>query len=165
MRAERQEQANERLRHVGKPCPYCRSIMRYDVSGRHPTRDHILPRARLRWLPGAMHHAENIVMACHDCNNDKGSMFLIEWWAALMHAGDERVKPVAAFIQRLLWNMPAEAMVLIGLGRDDDYAQAMPLYGGPSSGSTEAREEAPLSPPCETQRPTFCGLPQQPDGA
>lgn len=140
--------------------------MRYDVGvGRYPTRDHILPRSRLKVLPGSMTHGENLVMVCQGCNVDKGAMLLIEWWAALLHAGDERARPVALFIHQLLGRLPAEAPMLIGLGREDDYATATPLHGAPSSGALDARCASPRSPPCATQRPTLDGLPQQAGGA
>lgn len=128
---------------------------------RVPTRDHILPSSRIKVLPVAL--GENLIMVCSGCNNDKGAMFLAEWWAALIYADDERAPHVSAFIQRLLWSMPAEALLLIGLGNEDDYAAAS---ARPSSGlAADDEVDLPLSPPRAIHLPTFTGLPQHSRGA
>lgn len=74
------------MQFVGLQCPYCSSPMAL------PTRDHVVPRSRC-----GPDTAENVVMACRPCNNDKGNMLVEEWIAALRQAGDVRASIVSAW--------------------------------------------------------------------
>lgn len=55
----------------GRPCCYCgRRMMLTAGRPRHPTRDHILPRAR-----GRPHiEVRNLRMACRGCNSMRGAL-------------------------------------------------------------------------------------------
>ena len=76
---------------VGTECPYCGSVM--TKSGRHPSRDCIVPRSR-----GGTHRAENVIIVCAPCNNDRGNWSLPAFLAALQAEGDPRAEHVAKVI-------------------------------------------------------------------
>jgi hypothetical protein len=79
----------------GKPCPYCRRIMR--VSARleeRPTRDHLIPRPQRR-----VGEPSVIVMVCYRCNHNRGNLTLEQWLERLDSAGDDRALHVSSFLR------------------------------------------------------------------
>jgi hypothetical protein len=77
-------------------CRYCGAAF---GAHRPPTRDHIMPRARL--AAGAGYGRANVTLACHACNADKGSCTLVEFLALLIRRRDPRAGRVASLIQSL----------------------------------------------------------------
>ena len=64
---------------VTKPCPYCgrkmdRTNRPAHCNPRWPTIDHKVPRSR-----GGSDHISNLVWACRECNEEKGSMTVEEY--------------------------------------------------------------------------------------
>ena len=49
-------------------CCHCGFRTNLDVSGRHPTREHIIPRSM-----GGPDIYENLALACYHCNTERGS--------------------------------------------------------------------------------------------
>lgn len=73
----------------GKPCPYCERVM-MSGSPKHPTRDHIVPKAK-----GGTLENDNCLVVCLICNGDKADMTLPEFAAWLARRGDRRAPIVA----------------------------------------------------------------------
>ena len=90
--------AHRLLIHHGRPCPLCGVIMRVHRNGKghlvlkpdSPTREHLLPRSRVP--------AMGTIIACHQCNSDKGNRTLKEWHLALSTEGDVRARSVQAWM-------------------------------------------------------------------
>lgn len=71
-------------------CAYCGK-----KRTRKLTLDHIEPLAR-----GGTNRAANLVLACVDCNHDKGGLTLVEWLDALP-LGDKRRELIEAVRRRV----------------------------------------------------------------
>lgn len=82
---------------IGKPCPYCASVM--DGVVRRPTRDHVQARAR-----GGKLDDSNKLVVCHICNQHKGSGTLQQFCESLTACNDPRAKYVRRLIDKRLWN-------------------------------------------------------------
>jgi 5-methylcytosine-specific restriction endonuclease McrA len=64
--------ARSLARYLGSPCPYCGVTLNRDKgwnSPQAPSRDHRVPLSR-----GGLNVAENIIICCRGCNEDKGSL-------------------------------------------------------------------------------------------
>lgn len=61
------------------PCAYCGEPMVHGDPKRHPTRDHIWPKAVRSIAEGRV----GKVWCCHQCNMKKADMMPSEWLAAL----------------------------------------------------------------------------------
>lgn len=83
-------------RGVGKPCPWCNRMMAVNGDLRAtPTRDHLMPRARLAPARRAV-----IVIVCDGCNSSKKAMTIDEWLAVLIAGNDGRAPIVSAWITK-----------------------------------------------------------------
>jgi hypothetical protein len=71
---------------------------------RRPTRDHIDPKAL--GGPDALY---NIAITCSECNHDKGSMTLQQFYVHLLENGDERAQNIVRFIRD---NEPKKAFAM-----------------------------------------------------
>lgn len=77
---------------VGCACPYCGEPM---TAERPPTRDRINPGSK-----GGTYDPANVAIVCLACNNDKGSLTLAQFFAALLIDGDRRALSVLWFLIR-----------------------------------------------------------------
>lgn len=66
------------------PCAYCGDLMIYGDQKKHPTRDHIWPKAVRSISEG---HT-GTVWCCAECNLKKGDMMPSEWLAAITKERD-----------------------------------------------------------------------------
>lgn len=67
-------------------CAYCQKPMRgyrrhrgdYALPDDWATVDHVVPKSQLSkdGLPNSVHHIDNLVLACHKCNREKGDQVL-----------------------------------------------------------------------------------------
>lgn len=89
----------------GWRCVYCGHVHSIDRLHASLTMDHIVPRKR-----SGITHAANLVAACRNCNNARGSISMIAWLNRIVRAG------------RLDDARRAQAMVLRAM--DDDAAHA-----------------------------------------
>lgn len=79
-----------RHRHAARNCLYCGGAFARR-GGLSRTRDHVRPE----WDGGTL-----IIIACWQCNNDKGHMFLTQWLEVLRFKKDARVDRVQTMIER-----------------------------------------------------------------
>ena len=80
----------------GRRCVYCDDLFLCgnNFNPKAPTRDHVTPqRATKAQLPG------NIVIACKQCNSDKGAKYLDRWLHKLRGKQDRRAPIVLAFVK------------------------------------------------------------------
>lgn len=76
----------------GKPCPYCKTMMKVDPGKRasrksyFPTRDHVVPKSV---KPGSP-----VLIVCQKCNSDKKNLTLPEWYKQLSQQSDPRASNI-----------------------------------------------------------------------
>lgn len=102
--------------YYGLPCPYCRKAMTKRGNGKHSaTRDHIVPKSKGAWDIGV----RNVIVACKNCNCDKDSKTLAEFYIWLHRSSDPRAQIVYEFMQRICQTVPTiAAHKLIGFPVD-----------------------------------------------
>lgn len=110
------------LDHVGKPCPYCATLME-GVGVRVPTRDHFMPRCR-----GGRLHPWNTQIACFTCNGDKDNLTPEAYWILLVRRGDLAAAMRLADLIRKVWiRMPYRAIGRLPPGVTSSPAEAARL--------------------------------------
>ena len=78
---------SELVEYFGAACPYCGDPM--TGHRKRPTRDHKHPRCK-----GGNLTKRNKIIVCRDCNEDKSSRTLDDWYAVLVERGDRRSEKV-----------------------------------------------------------------------
>ncbi len=61
------------MRRTGGRCEYCSALVEMREGPKQATIDHVVPRSK-----GGLDVLENLRLACHDCNQEKGSGVAID---------------------------------------------------------------------------------------